>query len=331
MPSPDAPPPPRGGSGDAPAWIELTLRLPAPDAELAADALSALAPGGASLDLPFRNVRPERFGLELTGGVAAVRACFPAPLPRTRRRAIRRRLAMLPLAAPLPRIRWAEVREADWAEEWKRHFVPLRAGRLLVRPPWDETASESGGPAIAIDPGRAFGTGQHATTRLCLEAIDRLVRPGDAVLDVGAGSGILAIAAVRLGASRALALDTDPEAVAAARANAARNGLAARVEAREGSLGAAWPSGEARGGPRAAFDLVAANISSSAVAALLPDVAAALRPGGRLIASGFLREAAPHVEAAARAAGLVSVRASHDGEWAAIEALAPAAPGHGTA
>lgn len=323
MPSPDAPPPPAGGSGGDPGWIELTLRLPASDAELAADTLSALAPGGASIDLPFRNVRPERFGLELTAEAAAVRACFAAPFPRPLRRAVRRRLAALPLAVPLPRLRWREVREADWSGEWKRHFAPLRVGRLLVRPPWREDAAADGALAVTIDPGRAFGTGQHATTRLCLAALDRLVRPGDAVLDVGAGSGILAIAAARLGAARALALDTDPEAVAAARANAVRNGLAARVEAREGSLGADWPPGAEREAPRAAFDLVAANISSAAVAALLPDAAATLRPGGRLVASGFLREAAPDIGAAARAAGLTAVRPAYDGEWAAIEARAP--------
>lgn len=312
-PTGDAPPP-----GDT--WIELSLRLPAADAEIVADVLAALAPGGASIDAPFRNIEPERFGLELTGDEATVRAFFPGPLPKAERRAIRRRLAALPLGTPLPRLRYSEVDESDWAEEWKRFYHPMRVGRLLVQPSWEEARDT--GPddlVITLDPGRAFGTGQHETTRLCLAALDRLVRSGDAVLDVGTGSGILALAAARLGSSRVDALDTDPVAVAATRENAGRNGLAESIEVAEGSLGAAWPwQREARGG----YDVVVMNIALVVVTELLPDAAAALWPGGALVASGFLAEAAPEVAEAARAAGLREVSSELDGEWGVVVARA---------
>lgn len=310
--------------GDAPpsddAWIELSLRLPAADAEIVADVLATLAPGGASIDAPFRNVEPERFGLELTDEEATVRAFFIAPLPSAKRRAIRRRLVALALGAPLPRLRYAEVREADWAEEWKRFYHPMRVGRLLVQPSWEQVADVGlDDLVITLDPGRAFGTGQHETTRLCLAALERLVRPDDVVLDVGTGSGILALAAARLGASRVDALDTDPVAVAATRENAARNGLGDSIEVAEGSLGAAWPwDREARGG----YDCVVMNIALVVVTELLPEAAAALRPGGALVASGFLAEAASEVEAAARAAGLHDVTSEVDGEWGAVVARA---------
>ncbi len=300
----------------ADTWIELSLRLPAADAKIVADVLAVLAPGGASMDAPFRNVEPERFGLELTDEAATVRAFFPAPLAPAQRRVIRRRLAALPLAGPLPRLRYREVGEADWAEEWKRFYHPLRVGRLVVQPSW-EAADDVGADdlLITLDPGRAFGTGQHETTLLCLAALDRLVRPGHLVLDVGSGSGILALAAARLGAARVDALDTDPVAVAATRENATRNGLDADIDAREGSLGAAWPwPREARG----EYDCVVMNIALVVVTELLPGALAALRPGGSLIASGFLAEATGEVEAAARAAGLRDVVSEVDGEWSVV-------------
>ena len=336
------------GAAPDPTWIELSLRLPVADAELACDALAALAPGGAALEPPFRNVDPDRFGLELVAGAAVVRAYFPAPLPQAGRRAIRRRLVALPLAGALPRLRFAAVDEAGWADAWKRHFRPLRVGRLLVRPSWEEAAGAAPGTVvITLDPGRAFGTGQHATTRLCLEAIERLVRDGDTVLDVGTGSAILAIAAARLGATTVHALDTDPEALAAARENVVRNSpgdggaaLEDRIEVRAGSLGGASPPAAGwRAPPEGGYDLVVANISSAVVLELLPAAAAALVPGGHLVVSGFLREAAPRLEAAAHAAGLGEVAVTHelpaagevavdaDGEWSALIARAPAAGG----
>ena len=309
MPPPDEAPP-----ASAAAWIELSLRLPAADAEIVADALAVMAPGGASLDAAFRNVEPERFGLELTGGETTVRAFFPAPLLPAERRAIRRRLAALPLGAPLPRLRYVEASRTDWSEAWKEFHRPLRVGRLLVQPSWDAGGeARPGDLVITLDPGRAFGTGSHESTRLCLDALDRLVRRGDAVLDVGCGSGILALAAARLGAARVDALDTDPVAVEATRANAARNGLADAIDAREGSLGAAWPWPE-----REAYDVVAMNIALAVVSELLPDAAAALRPGGTLVAAGFLADAVADVEAAARAAGLRGVAGELDGEWGVV-------------
>lgn len=322
MPPPppgDAPNPPDGPpTGDA--WIELSVRLPVGDAEIVADMLAAIAPGGAAMDTPFRNIEPERFGLELTDEDATVQAFFPAPLTPAERRAVRRRLATLPLGVSLPRLRYAEVGEADWAEEWKRFYHPFRVGRLLVQPSWEPAADV--GPedlVITLDPGRAFGTGQHETTRLCLDALDRLVRPGDAVLDVGTGSGILALAAARLGASRVDALETDPVAVAATRENAARNGLGAAIDGREGSLGDAWPW---PGSSRGRYECVAMNIALVVVSELLPEAAAALRPGGVLVASGFLVEATPDVEQAARAAGLRDVERRVEGEWGAVIARA---------
>ncbi len=303
-------------NASADTWIELSLRLPAPDAEIVADVLAVIVPGGASVDAPFRNVAPERFGLELTDEVATVRAFFSAPLAPARRRVIRRRLVALPLGAPLPRLRYREVGEADWAEEWKRFYHPLRVGRLVVQPSWEAAADI--GPedlVVTLDPGRAFGTGQHGTTLLCLAALDRLVEPGDVVLDVGSGSGILALAAARLGATRVDALDTDPVAVAATSENATRNGLDAHIDAHEGSLGAAWPwPREARG----EYDCVVMNIALVVVTELLADAVAALRPGGSLIASGFLAEAAGEVEAAARQAGLRDVVSEFDGEWGVV-------------
>ena len=304
------------------AWIELSLRLPAADAEIAADALAVIAPGGSAVDAPFRNIEPERFGVELTGGEATVRAFFPAPLATTQRRAIRRRLDALPISSALPRLRYSELRDADWAEEWKRHFKPLRVGRLLVQPSWSEPAdARADDLVITLDPGHAFGTGQHDTTRLCLTALELVVGDGDAVLDVGVGSGILALAAARLGAGRVHALDIDVDAVAVARENTARNGLGESIEVRAGSLGADWPWPEDPGG---AYDCVVMNISAAVVTELLPAAAAALRPGGVLVASGFLAEAAGDVEAAARAAGLRDVSSELGGEWGAVTAYAAA-------
>ena len=206
------------------------------------------------------------------------------------------------------------MRQEDWAESWKRHFKPMQIGRaLLIKPSWSRKMARPGQKTIVLDPGLSFGTGQHPTTRFCLEQTAAARRPGQAqsFLDIGTGSGILAIAAAKLGTRELLGVDTDPIAVESTIANARRNGLTRQIHARRGSL----PTGE---GP---FDLVLANL----IASLLVRLADALRdetaPGGRLLASGIFRDREGDVRTAFEAAGLRLGRRWAEEDWVALEAV----------
>ena len=210
------------------------------------------------------------------------------------------------------------VREADWANAWKAHFPLLRVGRrIVIRPTWRRHRRQPGDVVLALDPGMAFGTGLHPTTRLCLAALealaDRGALAGARVLDVGSGSGILSIASGLLGAASVLAVDVDPIAVEATRANARRNRLARRVRAREGSA----PSGD---GP---FDVVLANLIASLLVALADGLVADLRPGATLLASGIVANREPEVVSAFQDRGLSIALRWTEGDWVALEAVRP--------
>jgi ribosomal protein L11 methyltransferase len=214
---------------------------------------------------------------------------------------------------PLPEAEVRRLSEANWAEAWKAHYTPQRIGkRFLVVPSWlaDEAAAGPEDVVLYLDPGTAFGTGLHPTTRLCLAALEELVRPGDEVLDLGTGSGILAIGAGRLGAGRVVAVDLDPKAAAVAADNAERNGVAIETLA-----------GELADTPPGRFDLVVANILAGPIVTLAPALVERLRrPGGRLVVSGILAEQADDVAAALAAAGAEELETRHSGDWVAIVA-----------
>jgi ribosomal protein L11 methyltransferase len=187
-----------------------------------------------------------------------------------------------------------------------------RIGRaLVVRPSWVDYRLRGGETVIQIDPGLAFGTGQHPTTAMCLRLLEELALPRVSVLDLGSGSGILGIAAAKLGAARVLALDTDPQAVKATGDNVAINGVAAVVEPREGTL-------ESAGGET--FDVIVANISGLTLERLADGLAASLKAGGALIASGFLEDAVAGLRVAFEGAALRIERVVDEGVWRAIVA-----------
>jgi ribosomal protein L11 methyltransferase len=215
------------------------------------------------------------------------------------------------------------VREADWAEAWKSHFPVLRIGRrVVIRPTWRRHRKLPEDVVLSLDPGMAFGTGLHPTTRLCLAALETLAdegllargsaRGGAArVIDVGCGSGILAIAAGKLGAGELLGVDTDPIAVEATTTNARLNGQVRRLRVRRGSV----PSGERP------FDLVLANLIASLLVLLAEPLRDELVPGGRILASGIFRDREGDVRAAFEAAGLTVTRRWAEEDWVALEAV----------
>jgi ribosomal protein L11 methyltransferase len=197
------------------------------------------------------------------------------------------------------------VEERDWLAEWKRHWQPVRAGRFVIAPTWWE-GPELGEFNIRIDPGRAFGTGTHDTTKLCLEAIGEHVSEGNSFLDVGTGTGILAIAAAKLGASTITACDTDEDSVAIARANFELNGLVEKIDLFQGSITDASPCS----------DVVAANLTLDVILPILPLL---LNAADRvLILSGILAEQGPDIELALKKQCVDNFVMSRSGEWISL-------------
>jgi len=210
---------------------------------------------------------------------------------------------------PVGPLRVRTVDDADWIDAWRRHYVAQRIGRVVIVPSWAEEELSSGEVAITLDPGMAFGTGLHPTTRGCLELLQEVQPMPDRILDVGCGSGILALAALRLGATHAVGIDTDPLAVAASRENAARNGLADQFEAREGTLPAS---------PAERYPLMTANLVAAVLVALAPSLAAHLADGGVLLVSGVIEPRATEVIAALAREGLRLIDRRDGGEWVSL-------------
>jgi ribosomal protein L11 methyltransferase len=214
---------------------------------------------------------------------------------------------------PVGELRVRSVDEADWAEAWKRDYAVQRIGRVVIVPSWLDEPIAPGEVAVRLDPGMAFGTGLHPTTRGCLALLQEVSPMPPRVLDVGSGSGILALAALRLGAERADCLDTDPVAVEATLANAVANELGERVTAAAGTL-PSLPPGEP-------YRLVLANLVAAVLVELAPRLAAHTAPGGTLLASGIIAPRADEVLAALGGAGLVLDRRLDDGEWVSLHMM----------
>ncbi|MBI3747325.1 MAG: 50S ribosomal protein L11 methyltransferase [Chloroflexi bacterium] len=309
--------PTEAGAG---AWLELAVDADVEAVEAVSEILGRAAPGGTSVEPAFELV-DEGLGARLDPSrPATVRAYLPARDRAAAERAaagVAETLGHLRAFGlrPIGELRTRLVHEADWAEAWKAYFPVLRVGRrLVIRPTWRRHRREPDDVVLALDPGMAFGTGLHPTTRLCLAALEGLadqgIVAGGRVLDVGCGSGILAIAALKLGAASALGVDTDPIAVEATLANARRNRVVRRLRARQGSLPSAATG----------FDLVLANLIAGVLVPLAPLLRDELRPGGTLVASGIFIDREAEVQISLEAAGLAVVGRRDEGDWVALDA-----------
>ncbi len=288
-------------------WYEITAETPPDLVEAVAALMREAAPGGLALEEPIDPLGPEEGVAVRAGEPTALRVYLPASeLGAVLTQQLREALARFPEVELTAR----PLYEQDWAVSWREFFGPTLAGRIAIVPSWADFEPSPDQLLVRLDPGQAFGTGHHETTRLCLEALDRTVRAGMRVLDVGAGSGILSIAAVKLGARRVDAFEIDPIAADAARANCEANGVSAQVAVHGGFTDAITPPA----------DLIVANISARADIALAEALAASLTPAGRLLASGFLTSDRDSVAAAfARQRLTAQDDEREEREWALLE------------
>lgn len=227
------------------------------------------------------------------------------------------------------RLGWRRVHEDDWANAWKQYFKPMRVSeRLTIKPSW-ETYSKSHDRELIIelDPGMAFGTGTHPTTTLCLRALESVIEGGEDVIDVGTGSGVLAIGATMLGARHVLAIDLDPVAVQSAASNCAANGLASSITVREGDLLHMINRSESDGandlGVQLPVKVVVANILAEIIMLFIDDVYAALQPGGLYITSGIYKNKEQLVHDALIEHGFVIEATHREEDWVAFVARRP--------
>jgi ribosomal protein L11 methyltransferase len=299
-------------------WIEVVLEVDGEAAEAVADVLQRYGHQGVAIEqagFPIE-VWPEEIP---PADRLIVRAYFPEnDQAEASKQQLREALWHMGQLYPMPEPVFNVVHDEDWAEAWKKHYHPLRLGkRLYVRPAWTELPDQRPEDVVLVmDPGMAFGTGTHPTTQLCLIAIEDLLSdwPAIDVLDLGCGSGILGIAALKLGASRVLGLDIDELAIHSTMENARSNGVEDRITAQLGSLDILKHS------PRH-FDLLLANILAKAIIEMcdqgLGDV---VRAGGRGVFSGIIVDQADDVEAALRRTGLEPYKRRTQGDWVVIEA-----------
>ncbi|HEX8917883.1 MAG TPA: 50S ribosomal protein L11 methyltransferase [Chloroflexota bacterium] len=288
-------------------WVELSVQAHPEAVDAIANVFQEHGTGGVAIEQPIRS-DDEGEHEPVFEGLPTIRAYLPlTPYTAERERRIESTLWHLQAfdLSPIGPMKRREVEEEDWANAWKEHFHPLKIGNVVIKPTWREWESSPDEIVIELDPGMAFGTGLHPTTKLTLLALQRHVRREMDVLDLGTGSGILAIPAARRGA-HVSALDVSEVAVEVAQTNIDTNGVGDRITVSQGSI-------DAIEGRR--FDLILANIIASVLIALAPQLAAALKPGGLLLASGIIDERVEAVREALAGAGLLIVEQEHEGDW----------------
>lgn len=296
-------------------WIELSVEAHAEAVDAIANVFQEHGAGGVAIEQSIKShIEGEESPTFL--GRPVIRVYLPVDgTEGARQERIEEALWHLQAfdLSPVGELRRQEVAEEDWANGWKEYFHPLKIGAIVIKPSWREWQESPGELIITLDPGMAFGTGLHPTTRLMLEALQKHVHADTTVLDLGSGSGILAIAAAKLGA-RVIASDVDSVAVEVAAGNVSANTMSHRISVRHGSL-------DILAGER--VDLILANIIASVLITLARPLREALRPGAAVLASGIIQERLEEVCEAFRDAGLDVDDREHDEDWWLVVARRP--------
>lgn len=298
-------------------WLELAVQAHPEAIESVSEFLSRYSADGIKIDEPIELLNEGQEYRVLQGEPVQVYVYLPMDgTEEEKRREIEEGLwHMSSLGAHfVGELRVRVVNEEDWANAWKEFYHVTHIGqRLVIRPSWREYIPKDDEVTLTLDPGMAFGTGLHPTTRLCLEQVEQRVKPGMRVLDVGTGSGILALAAAKLGAASVYSIDNSSVAVESAIANAAMNDLSDRIKVVHGVLDEAEATRMA-----GQYDLVLANIIAHIIGSIASQLAQTLAPDGVLVVSGIIEERRPDAEGPLLAAGLELIEQVKIDDWLAL-------------
>ncbi len=301
-------------------WSEIKVEIPIDLSEVIADIFQEEGSGGVVYDDPDIKEKAilhddEYFGKELEETLPehfGLRAYFPVD-DRLGERIERLKIKIAEILGQEPVFELKQVQEEDWAEAWKTYFKPEHIGKIVIKPSWEDYKPAKGEIIIELDPGMAFGTGTHPTTRLCTKLLQEVVTNQTEILDIGTGSGILALVGAKLGAKKVVATDIDPLAVKTARDNIHLNNQEKFITVHESNLLDLTFETQ--------FDLVVANIITNAILELIPELSLVLKPEGKFIASGIIEERFPEVKTKLEKFGFKVEKNIFEDGWAGVVAV----------
>jgi len=302
------------------SWFEISIKSTPSDVPIISEFLSSISTNGVTIEPAIEILADVDFGFTYRNEPSIIRAYVEKPFTTRERVSFRKMLNALPITAKIPRIHYRIIENDDWANEWKKYYKIEHIGEnIVICPSWIKYQPRYSETKITLDPGAAFGTGQHPTSQLCLIALERYTQKQDTIIDLGCGSGILSIGAIMFGAKSAYALDIDKNVIDITIKNSKINYTHPKIQAAHGTLGPSWPDQFPQQSSLA--DIIIANISTNTILELTAPIKDALKNEGLAILSGFINDHLPEIKSKLEQLNFEIIDTLSDSNWTCLVAV----------